>query len=230
MTQKQLPATAIAAILGLFLIMENRAFSQQLSSAIIDQPQDQLAQVGSDVTLSVTAPAALFCQWMCNGAQLTDQTNSTLTIQDVQIADAGYYSCIVAASTQLEETAAAQLTVYTVDPDDDEDVVVFATPIVTTGNLGTCPGPYKGYVIYTKTVAEGWGWAPSTNTTVYTASDSTRTNTKVEFVGNYGDSGCAKTSVTIPNPPYSTVYRFAIYFTNNVPSTNYPITLVGFNP
>jgi hypothetical protein len=214
----------------LFIITEDRAFSQQLSSAVIGQPQDQLAQVGSDVTLSVTAPDALFCQWMCNGVQLDEQTNSTLTIQDVQIGDAGYYSCIVATSAQVEETTTAQLTVYTVDPDDDEDVVVFATPIVGTGDLGNCPGPYKGYVNYTKTVAEGWGWAPSTNTTVYTASDNTRTNTKVEYAGNYGDSGCAKVSVTIPYPPDSTVYRFTIYFTNNVPSTNYPITLVGFNP
>jgi hypothetical protein len=230
MTTKQLHSTSIAAILGLFLITENRAFAQQLVSAIIDQPQDQLAQVGSDVTLSVTAPDALLCLWMCNGVELDDQTSTTLTIQNVQIADAGFYSCIVGTSTQIEETTAAQLTVYTVDPDDDEDLVVFATPIVTTGNLGNCPGPYKGYVNYTKTVAEGWGWAPSTNTTVYTASDNTRTNTKVEYAGNYGDIGCAKTNVTIPYPPDSTAYRFTIYFTNAVPSTNYPITLVGFNP
>src|SRR5580658_1580008 len=110
MTKKQLQLTTIAAMLGFFLITEGAAVAQQLTSAITDQPQDQLVQVGSDVTLSITAPDALFCLWMCNGVQLGDQTNSTLTIQDVQIADAGYYSCVVATSTQIEETTAAQLT------------------------------------------------------------------------------------------------------------------------
>jgi hypothetical protein len=121
------------------------------------------------------------------------------------------------------------LTVYTLDA--DLNIVVFATPIVSSGNIGPCPGPYKGYVNYTKTPAQGWGWTPSTtNTTVFTASDNTRMNTKVEFVGGYGDEGCKKTSVTVPNPPFSPAYRFTIYFTNSVPTTNYPITLVGFNP
>ena len=38
--------------------------------------------------------------------------------------------------------------------------------------------------------------------------------------------GALKPPVTIPYPPFSPVYRFGIYFTNNVPtSTNYPIVL-----
>jgi hypothetical protein len=107
--------------------------------------------------------------------------------------------------------------------------VVYAQPITSTGNLGTCPGPYAGYVNYTPTNGD-WGFAPLTNTTVFTAGDTNRTNTRVEYVGDYGDSGCAQTTVTIPNPPYSPAYRFSIYFTNDVPSTNYPITLSGFSP
>jgi hypothetical protein len=165
---------------------------------------------------------------MCGGVEIDGQTNSTMTIKNVQIADAGYYSCLTATSTQIEETSAASLEVYTFTPDDE--IVVFAAPIVTTGNLGTCPGPYKGYVTYIKTAAQGWGWTPSTNTTVYTATDNNRTNTKVEYGGAYGDTGCQKTSVTVPHPTFSPVYRFAIYFTNNVPTTNYGITLSGFNP
>ena len=31
------------------------------------------------------------------------------------------------------------------------------------------------------------------------------------------------------NPPFSPLYRFAIYFPNNVLTTNYPIILTGFN-
>jgi len=113
----------------------------------------------------------------------------------------------------------------------DSSVVVYGTPVSGGGSQGTCPGHYVGYVNYTKTVAQGWGWEPSTNATVYTASDGGgRTNTKVEYVGKKGDTGCNQTSVTVPYPAPSAAYRFTIYFTNNVPTTNYPLNLSGFNP
>jgi hypothetical protein len=111
-------------------------------------------------------------------------------------------------------------------------IIVLGTPYPGGGSQGSCPGPYTGYVAYTKTVSKGWGWAPITGATVLTAADgSGRTDTKIQYCGAYGDAGCAQTTVTIPYPPYSPVYRFTIYFTNNVPtSTNYPIVLTGFNP
>jgi hypothetical protein len=110
-------------------------------------------------------------------------------------------------------------------------IIVYGTPYPGGGSQGTCPGPYVGYVNYTKTVSQGWGWAPTAGAKVLTAADgSGRTDTKIEYYGAYGDGGCAQTTVTIPYPPYSPVYRFTIYFTNNVPtSTNYPIVLTGFN-
>ena len=107
-------------------------------------------------------------------------------------------------------------------------IIVYGTPYLGGGSKGRCPGPYAGYVNYTKTISQGWGWAPTS--TIHTATDTNRTDTKVEYVGAYGDSGCAQTTVTIPNPTFSPVYRFTIYFTNNVPtSTNYPIVLTGFS-
>ena len=106
----------------------------------------------------------------------------------------------------------------------------YGFPVVSTGAQGTCPGNWIGYSCYLKTNL-AWGYAPATNTTTHTAADGTgRTNVSVEFVGSWGDQGCAKGSVTIPNPPISPVYRFTIYFTNNVPATNYPIILTGFKP
>ncbi len=239
MNKLQIHTSAIAAIIGFILTAGTSAYPQQLQlSSITEQPQDQLAQVGTDVTLSFGAPNVLACQWLCNGIELDGQTNSVLTIKNVQIADAGYYSCIVATPAQLEETSSASLEVFTAAPagapgfapDGFLNIVVYAAPIVSTGSLGTCPGKYKGYVNYTTSTSNFWGWTPSTNTTVYTATDTSRTNTKVEYVGGYGDSGCAKTTVTIPHPTFSPAYAFAIYFTNNVPTTNYPITLTGFNP
>jgi hypothetical protein len=191
-------------------------------------PIDQLVELGGTAAFSVDAVSGASYQWLRNGVPIAGQTSSVLTLENLQIEDAGFYSCNLSTNDTATASPAASLMVYTLSP--DGFIVVYAAPIVGSGGSGTCPGPYIGYVTYTKTVQQGWGWTPETNTTVFTASDTTRTNTKVEYGGNYGDSGCNKTSVTIPNPPASTLYRFAIYFTNNVPTTNYPITLVGFNP
>jgi hypothetical protein len=107
-------------------------------------------------------------------------------------------------------------------------ITVFGTPSSGGGSQGGCPGPYAGYVIYTKTMSQGWGWSPTG--TIHTAADgSGRTDTKIQYGGMYGDSGCNQTSVSV-NPVYSPTYRFAIFFTNNVPTNAYPITLTGFNP
>lgn len=100
--------------------------------------------------------------------------------------------------------------------------------------LGACPGSYVCYLNYKKTIAQGWGWKPSTNTTVHTASDTNRTDTWVEALGKYGDVHCGVQTVTVPHPPASPSYRFSIYFPSNCPSplnTNvYKITLTGFDP
>jgi len=110
------------------------------------------------------------------------------------------------------------------------NIVIYATPVTSTGSITGCPGAYAGYASYTKTVANGWGWSPSTNTTTHTATDNNRSDTKVVYLGKLGDKGCAQTTVTVPDPAPSTVYRFTVYFPSSVPSTNYPLTLSGFNP
>jgi hypothetical protein len=230
MKKQTLRIYAIAASAGLLIAAGSIAYPQQIGVPNTgDGSYDQLVQLGEPVSFSVNAVDGVSYQWLRNGAAIVGQTNSTLTFENTQISDAGYYSCKIANGAAIVPTISASLEVYTITPD-FLGVVVFATPITSTGNLGTCPGPYTGYVTYIKTAAQGWGWAPSSNTTIYTASDTTRTNTKVQYGGAYGDSGCAQTTVTIPYPAVSPAYRFAIYFTNNVPSTNYPITLTGFNP
>lgn len=111
------------------------------------------------------------------------------------------------------------------------DIVIYPGNIVsvTPSYFPGCPGGYAGYANYTKTIANGWGYA--TNGTSHTATDTNRNNTKVQFVGHNGDSGCAPTSVTVPDPTYSQKYRFTVYFTNSTPvGTNYPLLLHGFDP
>jgi hypothetical protein len=202
---------------------------------IILQPEDQMIPFGSNAVFTVKAANADGCQWLRNGNPLDNQTNTTLTITNCGINDVGYYSCTLYKGIQVVPTRAASLMVYTnsIDPQTGVDpVVVFGFPLSGSGSQGTCPGHYTGYVAYTKTVQQGWGWAPDTTggNTVFTASDTNRTDTKIQYFGAYGDNSCNQTTVTVPNPPVSPVYEFCIYFTNNVPTNAYPITLNGFKP
>jgi hypothetical protein len=195
---------------------------------ITAQPVDQAVAVGSNAVLSVQAVNADSYQWLSNGVAIEGQTNSTLTLENVGVDNAGLYSCNVALNGgDAVPTRAASLNV--VVPNLGQPIVVFGAPMAGGGTQNPCPGSYAGYINYTKTISQGWGWAPAG--TVHTAADGGgRTNTKIVYVGLSYDSGCHQTSVTIPHPPISAKYRFSIYFPNNVPTTNYPIVLTGFNP
>ena len=228
---------ALAAITGLLAIAGNTAHAQTTDAldqsefpTITAQPTDQAVSAGSNAVLSVQAINADGYQWQSNGVDIVGQTNSTLTIENVGVNDAGSYSCNVSQSGgDAVPTRAASLNVVTASLPGGGPITVYGAPKISNGIQGTCPGNYAGYVSYTKTISQGWGWAPTG--TVHTASDGGgRTGTIVVFLGKYGDTGCNQTTVTIPNPPYSPSYRFAIYFPNNVPTTNYPIVLTGFNP
>ena len=228
----------LAAISALLALSSGIVSAQLVDPAVADQlefpkilrqPEDRAAGIGSNVTFTVTADSADSYQWLRNGVVMEDQTNSTLTLENLSVEDVGYYSCDVIKASELVPTRAALLNVYAASGAGGP-ITVFGWPVVSSGNQGNCPGAYAGYVNYIKTVSQGWGWAPSTNTTVHTASDGNRTDTKIVYVGKFGDGGCNQTTVTVPDPTLSPKYRFSIYFTNNVPTNSYAITLTGFNP
>ena len=193
------------------------------------QPTDQALPVGTNTVLSVMAGNADGFQWFRNGVALAGQTNSTLVLQNVSINDVGYYACAVLNDGQMVPTRAANVNVYTSAP--GQPIVLYGSPVAGAGSSGSCPGSYAGYVNFTKTVSQGWGWAPTSGTTNHYAADgTTRTDTKVLYTGKSGDIGCSQTSITVPDPPYSAKYRFAIYFPSDVPTNSYPIILTGFDP
>jgi len=228
------------------------SIDQSAFPQITAQPVDQAVPIGANAVLSVQANNADNYQWRRNGASIEGQTNNILVIEQVGIEDAGLYSCDVSqtggdtvptreASVSIEITdktattstiTASTTTATAAGLPASGPITVYGTPRVSSGTKGTCPGTYAGYINYTKTISQGWGWAPAINsTTVFTAADGGgRTDTKIMYGGLYGDTGCGQITVTIPNPPFSPVYRFTIYFPNNVPTTNYPIILTGFNP
>jgi hypothetical protein len=193
------------------------------------QPIDQDVLMGGSTALTVEATNGDSYQWLRNGVVMEGQTNSSLILENVGINDVGYYSCAVIKGAEVIPTREASLNVYALDGGGGP-ITVFGWPVTSSGSQGSCPGAYTGYVNYTKTVSQGWGWATDTNTTTHTASDQNRTDTKVVYTGKYGDINCNQTTVTIPDPTSSPKYRFSIYFTNNVPTNSYAITLTGFNP
>ena len=228
---------ALTAITGLLAIAGNSVHAQTTDAldqsefpTITAQPVDQAVTAGSNAVLSVQAVNADSYQWLSNGVAIEGQTNSTLTLENIGVDNAGLYSCNVSQSGgDAVPTRAASLNVVTASLPGGGPITVYGAPYFGGGSQGSCPGPYAGYVNYTKTISQGWGWAPAG--TVHTAADGGgRTDTKIVYVGISYDSGCHQTSVTIPHPPISAKYRFSIYFPNNVPTTNYPIVLTGFNP
>ncbi|MBI3852283.1 MAG: hypothetical protein HY298_18670 [Verrucomicrobia bacterium] len=207
----------------------NDASLQPEFPVITRQPVDQAILLGSTATFTAQAVnGAVAFQWLRNGVPIEGQTNSSLILENIGIDDVGYYSADISNGGEPVPTRSASLNVYSTS--DGGTITVFGLPVVSSGSSGTCPGPYAGYVNYIKTVSQGWGWAPTVGTTVHTASDLNRTDTKVVYIGKFGDGGCNQTTVTVPDPTLSPKYRFSIYFTNNVPTNSYPITLTGFDP
>jgi hypothetical protein len=242
----------LAAVLAASLLTVAPARAQEF----VDSPEDQSVFANQNATFKVEPKFGELSfqwirQWPDHDEILAGQTASSLTISNAQISDVGQYLCAVSQGEQVQLTRAASLTVcvYTAPPISKKKstlspasqslasmtyegmtLTLFGGPVFSSGGSGNCPGAYLGYVNYTKPVAQGWGYAPTAGTTVHTAMDSIRTDTKIQFVGKYGDMGCNQTSVTLPNPNYSPKYRFTIFFYNNVPTNAYPITLIGFDP
>jgi hypothetical protein len=251
---------ALIAIAGMALAVHAQdVVDQSQYPTIVQQPVDACLPIGAAATFSVQATNVTAYQWLFNGNSLDGQTNNSLTILNVNVANVGFYSVAVMNGSEIVPSRSALLNVYTsssssstslsaspvrslsmmaggavapLDMNGGGTITVFGMPVTMSGGNGNCPGKYSGYVNYTKTVSQGWGWVPMTNTTVYTASDLNQSNTKVQYVGGYGDIACGLSSVTIPSPTMSPAYRFSIYFPpgSQVPTNAYPITLSGFNP
>jgi hypothetical protein len=83
--------------------------------AITTQPQSVTAASGTNVQFSVTASAdpAPSYQWYLNGGLINGATAASLTVSNVQVANAGSYTVIVANPLGTATSNAAALTVTT---------------------------------------------------------------------------------------------------------------------
>lgn len=197
------------------------------SPRITLQPEDQAIWVGSDVTFKVGSDNGERFQWTRNGVALPGQTNHSLSLAKVSVSDVGIYSCSVSKGTKAVSTQSATLNVLL---DGGGSIIIFGTVLVGSGGQGSdCPGPYVGYVNFSKPVTQGWGWAPTPGASVHEATDPNRTDTHIVYLGRFADTGCGATSVEV-NPVISPRYRFTVFFPSNVPTGTYAIVLTGFNP
>jgi hypothetical protein len=85
----------------------------QSPPVVLTQPQSQTNLIGSTATFSVAATACtpIAFQWYFNNATLTAQTNSMLTLSDLNINAAGNYSVVATASGGSSTSVVATLTV-----------------------------------------------------------------------------------------------------------------------
>jgi uncharacterized membrane protein len=79
--------------------------------SITTQPRAQAAAVGGTAVMSVAATDATGYQWRRNGTAIPGATNATLTIPNVQAANAGDYTVVVFNGASPVTSAAVTLTV-----------------------------------------------------------------------------------------------------------------------
>jgi hypothetical protein len=86
---------------------------QVTAPSIIVQPQSQTVAEGTNVTFSVTATgtAPLRYQWQFNATKVPGATNTTLTLPNVQLVNAGSYTVLVNNAGGTTNSQSATLTV-----------------------------------------------------------------------------------------------------------------------
>jgi len=208
-------------------------------TVLVKQKKKATFKVQVDTSVVPAEHWQLTYQWQKRGPGATNfvniggATNDTYTINQATTNHVAYYRVQVSSTYGTATSESAQLLVYT----KNSPITVYGAPVVSSGNPGTCPGAYAGYVVYKKSSTAGWGWVPDNGfgNGTHTATDSTRMDTKVEALGYENDLLCpGMNNITTghPGPPQGSgedsKYRFTVYFPNNVPTSSYPLTFDGF--
>ena len=189
-----------------------------IAPSILTQPQDQTVSPGANVNFSVVAggSAPLSYQWYFNtNTPLANATDDTLTITNVQAADAGTYSVIVSNLAGGITSSNAVLTVNT----NPLPPVFVLQPVSTIALIG---GVASFSALATGTAPITYQWnkngAPIAGATSATL---TLTNVQSGDTGNY--------SVTASNSVGGTNSSAAVLtVTMTVPVVNSAYNLTGF--
>lgn len=117
--------------------------------AITNQPQNQTAIVGTNVTFTVgmTGSAPFSYQWQFNTTNLLDATDASLFLPVVQTTDAGNYSVVVTNMAGAVTSSVATLTVLAPpdinDQPQSQTVIVGSNASFTVSATGAAPLNYQ---------------------------------------------------------------------------------------
>lgn len=120
--------------------------------ALVTQPQSQTVAAGSNVTFTVSATGTwpLSYQWFFNNALITGATKTSLSLSNVQPAQAGPYAVIVTNAYGAVTSSNADLTVLTYPPtitQQPQNVTAYQgrTVSFTSRAAGTAPLAYQWF-------------------------------------------------------------------------------------
>ncbi len=140
--------------------------------AIVSQPTNQTIYVGDTASFSVMANGALplSYQWNFNGANIIGETNTTLTLTNVQVSQAGNYTVLVSNFYGTILSSNAVLTVLVVPPaivsqPTNQTVMVGDTVSFSITAVGPSPLSYQWYFNETP-LSDGGRIAGSTASTL----------------------------------------------------------------
>lgn len=87
-----------------------------LPPTITVQPQDQIVNLGDDVTLTCEATGTLpEYQWQKDGIDINNETGNSLTIKNIKESDAGNYTCVVKTICGTRTSRPAKISIRTLD-------------------------------------------------------------------------------------------------------------------
>ena len=162
---------------------------------ITTQPQSQTVAVGGNTSFSVTASGAtpISYQWQLGGAAITGATNTTLSLTNVQAAQAGNYTVIVTNSVASVTSTTAVLTVLVpptiLTPPASQTVMAGTNVTFSVTASGAAPISYQWQF-------SGAAVSGATNATL------TLTNVQAARAGNY--------TVIVTNPAASVTSTVAV--------------------
>ena len=166
------------------------------------QPQSQSAALGTTVQFAVAATglAPLRYQWQFNGANLANATNATLTINNIQLGDAGNYSAVVTNSLGAATSAVAVLTVLVppaIDAQPQSRTNVVGT-LATFGAAASGSGPLSFQWQFNDANIAG---ATDVNLTLSNVQSTDAGNYRVVVTNSVGTVTSAEAVLTIWVPP-----------------------------
>ncbi|HTJ00948.1 MAG TPA: immunoglobulin-like domain-containing protein [Dongiaceae bacterium] len=219
--------------------------------AILTQPQSQTNNAGTTVTFSLTAQACspLGYQWYFNQAALTGQTNSVLTLTNLNSTLAGNYLAVARSVGGARTSAVAALTVNLLtpalalgsseNPAGFKDSLKFTGSLTSTNVTGTVQFFTNNILFNSQAVVAGTATSSSNNllprgqiliTAIYSGNTQYRavTNTLLQTITNHPPVVGAFATNRYAGLPLS--LPVAVLASNWSDADGDPIALAGINP